>query len=407
MKILILTRWLSTEPDDGTMINDLAETLQDLGHEVRVLCTDWKNQTETGEYLVNGVPVWWYGETSIKWLPKRLAGPLKWLTVSPSARRHFRGVIEDFAPDGIVVTSLTIFYTGILGYFKRRLRRPMLLILWDFFPYYSYQVGVFKSRALFHIGLYLESRQLRLFDLIGLMTQSNIDYFENAYPGVRGPRLEVIPIWGAAPDQGIVDRAALRKNFDLPNDKVIAVYGGKLGVGRGIHGILELARQSQKDITDVYFVLIGDGPLRPTIDAFITEHQLDNITCLRRVERKIYQQFLTACDIGIVSTVSDVDMPSFPSKSIDYFRNQVPILASVAENTDYPDILENQAKAGLAAKAGNMEEFKAKLAKLVRDKAGRRKMGKNGLDYFMANMEVSSVACQVVDLLEELAEQKK
>src|SRR5690606_15720497 len=99
----------------------------------------------------------------------------------------------------------------------------------------------------------------------------------------------------------------------------------------------------------VMFLVIGDGPLREAVEAarFVNASHL---RWLPRVPRNEYLKVLSACDIALVCTVRNVDIPSFPSKTIDYLRVGLPIVAAVEATTDYGDYLASRG-VGVAVEA--------------------------------------------------------
>ncbi len=403
MKILLVTRWFSINANDSVMVHDLAYALRDAGHDVRVLVTEWKGQEPTGTYEVDGIPVWWYQQKAPGWLPNSLKTPYKMARCATQARRRFGQQIDEFAPDAVVMMSFTAFYTALISRFKKRKEVRLSLLLWDFFPYHHFSIRGIRNTLFMRIMVWLESRQLRRFDIIGLMTPRNLQYFRQAYPNVKTPKLVITPIWGRS-SKPLPDKKALRKKFNLPANKVIAVFGGTLSAGRGIPELLELVRECQKDNSQAFFIIIGDGPLRADVEAYIKEHNLTNIICPRRLERNIYQNFIAACDIGIVSTTSNMKLIApFPSKSIDYFRNQLPILASVETTTDYGEILEQEICGGLASVSGDLKKFKSNLMRLVESESLRNELASNGKLYFEKNLLAEKIASQIVNQLRDSA----
>ncbi len=400
MRILLLTRLFSVDPNDGTMINDLALELHRQGHDVRVLCLEWKGRKTTGDYEVNGIPVWWYSQIAPGWLPKILGTPYGMLNCSKGALHRFSAQLDAFKPDLLVAFSFAFPYAGLLTWIKRRFTPRLLLVLWDFFPYHHFHIRGITNPILIRLAAMLENRSLQLFDFIGLMTPRNLDYFRKAYPRADHPELRIVPICGPPAEPEASDKNPLREEFNLPKDKVIAVFGGTLSAGRGIQGILDLARECSESVPSAFFVIIGDGPLKSRIESAIAKSSQTNILFLNRLERKEYQRFISACDIGLVSTVSDLPMIApFPSKSIDYFRNHLAILASVEQTTDFSEILENVMEGGLASESGDLQAFLANLKQLVENTDLRQAMAENGARYFDKNLTASKVSKQIVELL--------
>ena len=57
------------------------------------------------------------------------------------------------------------------------------------------------------------------------------------------------------------------------------------------------------------------------------------------VNRDEYLALVSACDIGMVATVSGVSSFSFPTKTIDYLRAGLRIVAAVEGGSDYLALL--------------------------------------------------------------------
>lgn len=67
--------------------------------------------------------------------------------------------------------------------------------------------------------------------------------------------------------------------------------------------------------------------------------QRANVFYLPGVPRDDYLAAVAACDVGLVATVPGVSSFSFPTKTIDYLRAGLPVVAAVEPGSDYLDIL--------------------------------------------------------------------
>jgi hypothetical protein len=73
---------------------------------------------------------------------------------------------------------------------------------------------------------------------------------------------------------------------------------------------------------------------------------------------------LAACDVGIVCTVPGVDVPTFPSKTIDMLRAGVPIAAAVERTTDYADFIREN-HIGVAVEAGSADRLLGAITDII------------------------------------------
>jgi glycosyltransferase involved in cell wall biosynthesis len=134
------------------------------------------------------------------------------------------------------------------------------------------------------------------------------------------------------------DHAAIRVHYWLPADAPIAVFGGQLVEGRGFEQMLGAAEVAQQSGSPLVFLFIGDGRLAPLIQE--RADRQSNILYLPPLPREVYLDLLSACDVGMVATVPGVTSYSIPSKTIDYLRAGLPVIAAVEHGNDYSAILQ-------------------------------------------------------------------
>ena len=86
----------------------------------------------------------------------------------------------------------------------------------------------------------------------------------------------------------------------------------------------------------------------------------------RRLAREDYLALLCACDLGLIATVPQVDSTSFPTKTIDYLRASLPIVAAVEDASDYPAFLARW-NIGISVPAGNAKALYAAILQIMDD----------------------------------------
>jgi glycosyltransferase involved in cell wall biosynthesis len=107
------------------------------------------------------------------------------------------------------------------------------------------------------------------------------------------------------------------------------VYAGNLGQFQNIPRIAEVMAYFNDD-PRVSFDIVGDGPLRPWIEQFAEMNALRNVRFHGyvppdRLGVMMRQEF----DLGIVSLHPGVIRNAYPSKTLSYLRNGLPVLALV------------------------------------------------------------------------------
>ena len=368
MRILLQTTWFSLVPGDGNLTNDLAAALADLGHDVQVVLLDWNAAAGTPPRRIAFAPridVLALAPRSLRGFGLFVERGTKWLASTWFALLEMRRALNGQRFDlhiGFAPACLTMAQ----NLYARRICRQGYMILWDFFPYHHRSIGLITNPVVFGVALWLENRFIRMFDTIGCMSPANEAYLRSHYTVGSHQRIEVLPIWGPTEQPPPAPRHLIRGEFDLPLDKKIVVFGGTLSEGRGLDDILAAAELSKAGHPELTFLIIGDGRLTGTVSEQV-DRGGSNIIYRKRIPRSRYLELLTACDAGLVCTVRNVDVPTFPSKTIDYLRAGIPIVASVEAATDYGAFIESNGL-GVACLAGDGAALAAAAARAVGDK---------------------------------------
>lgn len=189
-----------------------------------------------------------------------------------------------------------------------------------------------------------------------------------------------------------VRRAEIRGEFGWGADEVVVGFSGTFG---GWHGIDVLAaalpRICAKD-PRIHFLLIGDGPLRPQLDAVVEAHGLqDRVQRVGRVPQREGARLLGACDLYVSPHSSHmVDSKFFgsPTKLFEYMAMAGGIVASDLEQLGdvlspslTPDRLVTTTavtdERALVCRPGDVDEFVAAVVGLAARPEIAAAMGRN------------------------------
>jgi len=398
MRILILCTKYSLTESDGWLTNDLAAAFSEHGHEVTVVCLDWtgaSNPTTTtmyGKVSVVNVPA---SVDRFAFAPRVFRNLYKWFFSSHDAisyvDAHVTGEFDLLI--GFSPAATTYWLQRHLIKKCRPGRRYM--VLWDFFPRSNAELGLVPRGPIYYVAKKLEARAIDDFHVVGLMSPANVKFMAKEFSGFKG-RSEVLPLWGPAQFPGDVSRDEVRDQFGLPKDAVIAVFGGQLTPGRGIELLLRVADASRDALPRAYFVVAGRGPLEGYLTEQLKLPRYQNVRFLGQIPRNRYLDFLTVCDIGLVFSSGALTVPSFPSKTIDYFRAAVPVLGAVEAATDFSHIIETEIGAGYSSTSSDFAKIMENLEKLVLSARLRAEMGQRGLAYFKSRMTASAIVTQIL-----------
>lgn len=366
------------------LTNELIEQFKTEGDIVDVIFNDWSStnaeqsiELSDGSIFLVRPRIDKYGKL-YKWL---ISGVGLWRDVSQKIARDRYDLIIHFSP---AMTG------GFLNWlFKKKYKCASFFILWDFFPYHHYQIGLLPKVLLKPLSL-LEKFYIYKSDFVGLMSQRNVEYFNNKYPDYCGEK-KIVPIWG--PNEvfqaGSGSISLIKEKYHIGDDDFVCVFGGQLEAGRGVDSILDIKKSIISD--RIKFIILGSGSLKPAVEKRILSENIKNVVLYDSVPRDEYLTLVSACHLGIVATVDNVDVPTFPSKTIDYFRCSVPVISLVEESTDYGEFVEKIACAGYSFTHKQINEVVKCIQAMANDPSRCKKLGENGAEYYQANLEVKFI----------------
>jgi glycosyltransferase involved in cell wall biosynthesis len=366
MHILMLCTKYPLETGDHFLTNELAAALVAAGHQVQVAVIEWGLPVGMASREVreeNGVEVLVIAPTGVSMLGRFIKNLSKWTLSSIFGLRHMRRAIRNKRYDIVLCFTPCVTVAAQLLWATRRFRTRNMLIVHDFFPYHHHSIGVVPSGPLFRAALSLETHLMQRFHAFGCMSPRNIDYLRKNYLLPAHANVVELPLWTEASPLPSYPKRLLRAQYHLPLDRKIAVFGGQISEGRGINEMLAAAALAEKVRPDLFFLFIGDGRLVPLIEEHIASGA-SNILLKPRVPREEFLSLLSACDVGIVATIPELSVPTFPIKTMDYLRALLPVVAAVEQASELPTFLA-QWNIGVSLPAGNAEALLAAISKLI------------------------------------------
>jgi glycosyltransferase involved in cell wall biosynthesis len=396
MNILLVCTKFSEDAATGWLTNDLAAALDAAGHTIDVIHHQWTGEGPPrlscmyGNVTVLSSPAW---NAVPRWLPRQARKLLQWVWSSQVTARLAQRMLPTREYDLLIGCSPAVVTGGIVRVYRRKAAQTCL-IYWDFFPVAYVQAkslpGGRYSAPLAH---WLETRALALYDRVGCMSPANIDFFRRYFSRYRG-QIFHLPVWGPNNSIDTSRRNELRQEFGITDIDVVCVFGGQFVPGRGIENICNLAARAQQHSPHVKFLLAGSGSLLDEVVARTKDST--NMRYLGQFTRERYADLLAASDIGLVVTSLHGRVPTFPSKTIDYFRAGLPVLGAVEDFGDYSTIITHEIRAGLSCAALDTKQLDANLHTLAHDKELREACGARGKNYYFTHMTADSIMARLL-----------
>lgn len=369
MRFLMVCMQFPTEEGQSYLTTELADALVGAGHEVEVLLVDWHAEpggapgsftTGTGVRVVRCTPRG-FGSGVVGNATKFV---LSGRHVAQAAREHFD--LPSF--DAAIAWMPAVAIAPLLPMLKAARIEHRILFIWDFFPDHHREIGRIPGGLPYYAARAWERRLIRHFTAIICTLPGNEGYLRRNYPLSPNQQVLVTPIWADTTLRPPVDPVATRRRYGLPEGAPVAVFGGQLAAGRGFEQMLGAADAALMDGSPMLFLFVGDGPLAPMVRERAEKQA--NVLYLPPLTRDDYLDLLTACDVGMVATVPGVTSFSIPSKTVDYLRAGLPVVAAVEHGSDFVGILENY-EVGKAVPFKDPAQFKREAERLATDPSVR------------------------------------
>lgn len=401
-KVLLVTTKYGNKENEW-LTNELANELKARNLDVYVIALSWlKNDPDTNFIKENGINVFRYKLPSIFFSNIKILKFIKQLVFQILALRYLKKNLKYIKFDLIIGFTPALLTSKIVEYYQKQSKVLSYLILWDFFPYYLKDLNLIKSKLLFNSLKILENKSYKVYTKIGCMTEKNKVFLLENYQGLNTNKIEKIPIWTKITEKKIYKKNEIRKMLGYSENDIIFCYGGAHSIVQELDNILELAKYFLQD-KKIKFIFIGKGNDKERIKKIAEDDKITNIKFLDFIPRDKYEEVIGSLDIGIVSLSSKLTVPSFPSKSLDYLKVGIPILASIDKYTDYGIILENEINAGYYSIAGIKTDLIENAKKLILNKALREEKGENGRKYYEKIFSVKNT-CDIILSSEKIDE---
>lgn len=397
MKILYISTVFPRPEQSSTIYTDLAEELKKRGHEIFVVASDGTGNVDKAEIgQERGMPVLRVKIAKmydVGFIQKGISVvTLKYYLIN-AMKRNLKKEKFDF----ILFETPPITIIDVVKWAMDRFNCPSYLMLKDIFPQNGVDIGVIKKNSM--IYKYFKYKEKKLYStstIIGCMSEANKQYILSHNLLIDSNKVELFPntkeITYNSPKP---TDYAMRRKYGLPENSVVAVFGGNMGKPQGLEFLMDIIKQNNH-FKDIFFLLVGRGTERLMVRNFISKEGLTNVVLLNELPRDDYECLMTECDIGLIFLNGKFTIPNFPSRVLSYFEYGLPVIAATDGYTDFGNMIENAA-AGYCIAAGDIETFNLKLKELASDVKKRNEMGKSGRKYLEENFQVGIS----VDILEK------
>lgn len=299
--------------------------------------------------------------------------------------------------DLILYSTPPITFYKVINYVKKRDNAFSYLLLKDIFPQNAVDMKMLKNGSYLHKMFVKKEKKLyAISDVIGCMSQANVDFVLKHNPELNPMKVEINPnsIEPKFVDYSLEEKNQIKSKYKLPLDKKILVYGGNLGKPQGLDFLLQTIENSKKE--DVYFLVVGGGTEYQTIQKWFENKKPLNALLINTLPKKDYDLLVAACDIGLIFLHKDFTIPNFPSRLLSYLEMKMPVIAATDSNTDIGKVIE-EANCGVWVQSGNNSEMQNAIVKCLDNSS---EMGDNSRDLLLKEFTVNTSYQKILKKLE-------
>lgn len=405
MNILFLTISRLTDVSEHNIYNDLMRKFTDEGHEVYIVSPRERRYGEKSSLTKNngvnilGVRTLNLIKTNV--IEKGLGQVLLEYQFKKAIKKFLKGISFDL----VIYSTPPITFTGVVKYLKKKQPKSVsYLMLKDIFPQNAVDLGMFGEKSIFY--KYFRKKEEQLYkssDFIGCMSPANVEYLLQHNGYLKRERIEICPnaVELNTNNKPFTEeeRAAIRKEYDLPIGAPVFLYGGSLGKPQGVDYIVDCLK-AVANKKDCYFLIVGAGVEQYKIKDWLDQNNPSNIRLLDYMEKEDYDRLVKACDIGLIFLDYRFTIPNFPSRLLSYLEQRMPVISATDMASDV-GVLAEANQFGMRVPSNDIEAFVKAVENYIEHPEIIKQQGENGYHFLLDNYQVGHCYSTIMRHFEE------
>jgi len=190
------------------------------------------------------------------------------------------------------------------------------------------------------------------------------------------------------------NRKKIRKKYNL--NGVVITFIGSIAYYKGVSILMKLIPKILKEKRNVYFLIVGDGPLKNQFVDFIKSKNLKNVIFTGKIPYKQVPNIYAASDILLFPSILQ---EPFGRIAIEAMAASKPIIASNVGGIK--DII-NHGKTGYLVDPFDLKKWKEYLHYLINNEKLRKKMGEKGYKLAKKKYDTNIIAKKIFNIYKKL-----
>lgn len=165
----------------------------------------------------------------------------------------------------------------------------------------------------------------------------------------------------------------IRAELNIPSDAILVATAGRLSPEKNHMGLIQAAKRVVSENPGVYFVVFGEGFLRPDLEKALADSGIADRFFLAGFRSDV-RCLLHESDIFVLPSHTE----GLPNVILEAFACRKPVVATCVGGT--PEVVRHGVD-GLLGAPGNMEELGAGILALAADPDLRLRLGTSGYEH--------------------------
>jgi glycosyltransferase involved in cell wall biosynthesis len=187
------------------------------------------------------------------------------------------------------------------------------------------------------------------------------------------------------------ERARLRAKLGIPSAAQVLIYVGRLAPEKALDSLIEGFAIAAPKVRDSILVLVGDGPMRRTLEELAQKLAPERIRFAGRQSGKEVLEWLRVSDVFGLVSINE----GFPCALVEAMSAG---LASVVSDIPANTQLIEQGVHGQVAKLGDRASIGACIAELLANPKSREEMGNRARQVVTGNYSSAKIGDRYEDL---------
>ncbi len=194
-------------------------------------------------------------------------------------------------------------------------------------------------------------------------------------------------------DASLFDRSKLRQSLGIPEQALVIGFVGRFSPQKNPLDWIRVAKRIGQKEKDVFFLMVGDGPLREQVEEQLQLTGLRDRTILTGLRRDI-PSLLACMDIFVHTSLWE----GLPRAIVQAMCMRLPVLAYSADGVQ--EIIQNGVN-GYIFQPGEMDGIAEVCEQLVHHPELRKALGQRGRERVIQEFDLQKMIAQISALYDQ------